>query len=73
MFMEINRERTMEQTVFVVVKNHEDQYSIWANDRPIPAGWEIQDMQGTKGECLEYINTHWIDMAPASLKRTMMS
>jgi MbtH protein len=63
----------MEQTMFVVVKNHEDQYSIWAKDRPIPEGWEAHGVEGTKEECLEYIHTHWIDMTPASLKRAMVS
>jgi MbtH protein len=59
----------MEQAMFTVVKNHEDQYSIWAADRPIPAGWVSQGIQGTKEECLEYIRIHWVDMTPASLKK----
>lgn len=60
-----------EVMMYVVVKNHEGQYSIWAGDRPVPAGWEAQDKQGTKEECLEYIRLHWVDMTPVSLQRSM--
>lgn len=59
----------MEEVEHLVVKNHEDQYSIWAADQPAPPGWVIQGMKGTKEQCLEYIRTHWTDMTPASLKR----
>jgi MbtH protein len=63
-------ERHMDEIAnFVVVKNAEDQYSIWAADRQIPAGWEPQDFVGPKEACLEYIRTHWVDMTPASLRR----
>ena len=58
----------MDQAMFVVVKNHEDQYSIWAADRPLPGGWHVGGVQGTKEACLEYIRTHWTDMTPASLR-----
>jgi MbtH protein len=54
---------------YVVVKNDEDQYSIWAADRSVPAGWTPQPMTGPKEACLEYIRTHWTDMTPASLRR----
>lgn len=59
----------MEQQLFFVVKNHEDQYSIWSADRPIPVGWEPEGQKATKEECLEYIRTHWTDMTPASLRQ----
>ncbi len=61
----------MEQDDFVVVKNHEDQYSIWAADKPVPAGWRAEGMRGTKAACVEHINACWTDMRPASLKRAM--
>ena len=56
---------------YVVVKNDEDQYSIWAVDRPIPAGWRAQDKRGSKQDCLSYIAEHWTDMRPASLVRQL--
>lgn len=54
---------------YVVVKNDEGQYSIWAVDREVPAGWAVQDMRGAKDACLAYVAEHWTDMRPASLVR----
>ncbi len=56
------------ETQFVVVKNAEDQYSIWRKDRPLPAGWTLEGMQGTQAECLAHIRDVWTDMTPASLR-----
>jgi MbtH protein len=56
---------------FVVVRNHEDQYSIWWADREIPAGWQQAGKTGSKGECLDYIDQVWTDMRPASLRKWM--
>jgi MbtH protein len=63
----------MSESTYVVVKNMEDQYSIWDTGRPIPAGWEKQQMQGTKDECLAYISEVWKDMRPKSLRRSSES
>ena len=54
---------------FVVVINHEGQYSIWPDYLKIPRGWTATGKQGNKQECLEYVDTHWTDMRPASLRR----
>ena len=37
---------------FKVVKNHEDQYSIWPDFREIPPGWTDCGRKGSKDECL---------------------
>lgn len=58
----------MEPETFVVVKNDEDQYSIWPDGRPIPPGWTAQDKRGEKEECLAFIKLVWTDMTPASLR-----
>jgi MbtH protein len=63
----------MQHEEYVVVMNDEEQYSIWASDREVPAGWMVQPMKGSKEECLAYIRTHWTDMRPASLRRQMAS
>jgi MbtH protein len=54
-----------------VVVNHEEQYSIWPADREPPAGWRTVGKEGTKAECLAYINEVWTDMRPLSLRRHM--
>lgn len=58
-------------TVYKVVRNHEEQYSIWPAERENPPGWEDAEKSGTKDECLAYINEVWTDMRPLSLRRKM--
>jgi len=54
-----------------VVVNDEEQYSIWPADRENPPGWRDAGKQGTKTECLAWIEQAWTDMRPASLRKTM--
>jgi MbtH protein len=54
---------------FVVVINDEEQYSVWPEDRGLPAGWRTDGFEGTKQECLNHIDGVWTDMRPASLRR----
>jgi MbtH protein len=58
-------------TIYVVVVNHEEQYSIWRQDREIPAGWRAVGKSGLKAECLAYIEEVWRDMRPRSLRLQM--
>ena len=58
-------------TIYRVVVNHEEQYSIWAADREIPAGWRDAGKSGTKAECLAYVKEVWTDMRPLSLRKQM--
>lgn len=53
---------------YVVVVNHEEQYSIWPEDRDIPPGWREDGMRGLKKECLSHIEEVWTDMRPLSLR-----
>ena len=53
------------------VVNHEEQYSIWPADRELPDGWKETGTEGTKEECLEYIEEVWTDMRPLSLRKKM--
>ncbi|MCY0985569.1 MbtH family NRPS accessory protein [Nannocystis sp. ILAH1] len=58
-------------TRYKVVVNHEEQYSIWPEDREIPLGWREAGKSGLKEECLAYINEVWTDMRPLSLRKRM--
>jgi MbtH protein len=60
-----------DNTIYKVVINHEEQYSIWAADRENALGWRDVGKVGTKQECLEYIDKVWTDMRPLSLRRHM--
>lgn len=58
-------------TIYDVVMNHEEQYSIWPADRDVPLGWRKVGKAGPKAECLAYIKEVWTDMRPLSLRKQM--
>jgi len=61
----------VDSTIYSVVMNHEEQYSIWPADRPLPLGWSAVGKSGSKAECLAYIEEVWTDMRPLSLRKKM--
>jgi MbtH protein len=66
-----NNEQT-DDTIYLVVVNHEEQYSIWPKWKPeLPLGWKAVGKEGLKSECLAYIEEVWTDMRPLSLRRAM--
>ncbi|MFF0433777.1 MbtH family protein [Streptomyces sp. NPDC004327] len=54
---------------FVVVVNDEEQYSLWAEGRELPAGWRAAGFAGTKAECLAHVEEVWTDQRPLSVRR----
>ncbi len=56
-------------TVYKVVVNSEEQYSIWPVDRENPPGCREAGKSGSKAECLTYIKEVWTDMRPLSIRR----
>jgi MbtH protein len=54
---------------YAVVRNDEDQYSIWPAEMPLPIGWHPTGATGHKQACLEHIARVWTDMRPASARR----
>ena len=58
-------------TIYKVVVNHEEQYSIWPSERDNPIGWKDAGKNGLKQECLDYIKEVWTDMRPLSLRKKM--
>jgi len=65
------REEEEDRTIYIVVVNAEEQYSIWPENRELPAGWNDTGKHGTRQEALEYINEVWVDMRPLSLRKKM--
>ena len=55
-----------DKTIYKVVLNHEEQYSIWPAHRENALGWNDAGKSGTKEECLAYIKEVWTDMRPLS-------
>lgn len=62
-----------ENYMYKVVVNHEEQYSIWPQFKNTPNGWKEVGMEGSKEECLAYIEKVWIDMRPLSLRNHQAS
>lgn len=57
---------------FVVLVNHEEQYSIWPHWKAVPGGWTVvAGVQGDKKTVLEYVDKVWTDMRPLSLRKWM--
>ncbi|RSM88637.1 antibiotic synthesis protein MbtH [Kibdelosporangium aridum] len=54
---------------FIVVLNHEEQYSIWPAGRDVPAGWREAGVSGSKTDCLAHIAEVWTDLRPLSVRR----
>lgn len=54
--------------VYRVLVNAEQQYSLWPGDIGVPAGWSPVFGPGTRDACVEYAESHWSDMRPASLR-----
>jgi MbtH protein len=64
-------EEQEDTTIYRVVVNEEEQYSIWPADRENPLGWRDAGKSGAKAECLAYIKAVWTDMRPLSLRKRM--
>jgi len=58
-------------TIYKVIINHDEQYSIWPADRENPLGWNDVGKTGTRAEVLDYIKEVWTDMRPLSLRKKM--
>ena len=63
--------RTGGNPAFQVVRNGEEQYSIWFADRDLPAGWQAEGTMGTREDCLDHIERIWPDIRPLSLRQRL--
>jgi MbtH protein len=59
------------ETLYKVVLNHEEQYSMWPVERENPPGRRDAGKRGSEEECLAYIKEVWTDMRPLSLRKKM--
>jgi MbtH protein len=63
-----DRDTSSDHNMFDVVKNHEEQYSIWPVAKEIPDKWRKAGFRGSKDECLAHIRRIWTDMRPLSVR-----
>lgn len=60
-----------EDAVYKVLVNGEEQYSLWPDYKEVPAGWREAGKQGSRAECLAFVEASWTDMRPLSLRQKM--
>lgn len=51
---------------FRVLRNDEDQHSLWPEFAPVPAGWHVAHGPDGRVACLAYVEENWTDLRPAS-------
>lgn len=54
-----------------VLRNTENQHSLWPELLPVPAGWSVVHDTDSRQACLDYVERHWVDMRPQSLIEAM--
>jgi MbtH protein len=62
-----------EDGTFVVLVNDEDQHSLWPTFAAVPDGWNQVFGADTRAACVEYVEQHWTDMRPRSLREAQAS
>jgi MbtH protein len=65
------KDKVEETSIYKVVVNHEEQYSIWRSHRENPLAWRNGGKAGARAEYLEFIEKMWVDMRPLSLRQHM--
>jgi len=60
-----------DDATYLVLINHEAQYSLWPSFIEVPRGWTVAHAADSRRACLDYVNQHWTDMRPKSLVEAM--
>ena len=58
-------------TQWNVLINDEEQYGLYPAELSLPAGWREAGFRGSEDACMAFVDEHWVDMRPASLRRAM--
>jgi MbtH protein len=60
-----------ERGAFYVLVNDEDQHSLWPTFADVPAAWRVVFGGATRADCLAFVERHWTDVRPKSLRDAM--
>jgi uncharacterized protein YbdZ (MbtH family) len=60
-----------ESGTFLVLVNDQDQHSLWPAFADVPVGWRKAFGEAGRAECLTYVEAHWTDIRPRSLRDAM--
>jgi amino acid adenylation domain-containing protein len=67
----MNIDEKEDGTIYKLIVNHGEQYSIWPAAKENPRGWKDVEKSGTKAECLAYIKYLWTNMRPLNLRTSV--
>ncbi|OBI89684.1 MbtH family protein [Mycobacterium sp. 1245805.9] len=56
---------------FYVLVNGEEQHCLWPAFAEIPTGWRAVYGEASRPECLDYVEEHWTDLRPKTLREAM--
>ncbi|WEV27544.1 MbtH family protein [Streptomyces sp. 71268] len=54
---------------YLVLVNAEEQHSLWPASTAVPPGWTVAHAEDSRAACEAYVEEHWSDLRPASLRR----
>jgi uncharacterized protein YbdZ (MbtH family) len=60
-----------ETGTFLVLVNDEEQHSLWPTFADVPVGWRKVFGEASHAECLAYVEEHWTDIRPKSLREAL--
>lgn len=60
-----------EDGTFYVLTNDEEQHSLWPTFTDVPAAWRVVFGSGMRAGCLAFVEQHWTDVRPKSLREKM--
>jgi uncharacterized protein YbdZ (MbtH family) len=60
-----------ETGTFLVLVNDEEQRSLWPTFADVPVGWRKVFGEASRAECLAYVEEHWTDIRPKSLREAL--
>ena len=52
---------------YTVLRNDENQHSLWPAFAPTPDGWTVVHGPGRREECMTHIRETWVDLRPRSV------
>ncbi|MCR3750888.1 MbtH family protein [Lentzea californiensis] len=61
----------MSDVAYQVLVNDEEQRSLWPLGKELPQGWRSEGKEGSRQECMDYVDAVWTDMRPRSLQERM--
>lgn len=56
---------------FHVLRNEEEQHSLWPTFAEVSSGWQIVLESASREACLDYVRENWTDILPLSARNAL--